>query len=198
MAKYGVPMWIVAIAALLVASALLAWWRSRSPSARLAARLYGSIVTAARQPPFFAVIGVPDTKDGRFGVLVLHVYLAVERLSAIKGPGSELARALVEAFVTDIDDNMREIGIGDPSVPKKVKQAAAILYERMAAYRAALAAGEMNHFSERLGRDMMLAAGSERGDELARYALRAMTELANQSDAALLAGDIVFPETVTA
>ena len=106
---------------------MLTWLRSRSLSGRTASGLYGSIVAQARQPAFYAGGGVPDTLEGRFGMIVVHMFLVLERLRRDGDNGQVLGRALLEAFATDMDDSMREIGIGDLSVPRRVKKAAAAL-----------------------------------------------------------------------
>ena len=107
---------------------------------RKASDLYGMVVAAARQPAFYGPERVADTPEGRFELVALHLFLLAERLTAEKPEGEELARHLIEAFVTDMDDCMREMGVGDLTVPKRVKRAAAVFYERSGAYRDALAA----------------------------------------------------------
>lgn len=117
---------------------LPAWLGRKAQSRSQAKELYGAVVTAAREPALYARFGVPDTPEGRYGMVVLHLALLLERLRG-EGPRlEELARLVAEAFVTDMDDCLRELGVGDLSVPKKVKRLAAGLYERSAAYRAAL------------------------------------------------------------
>lgn len=101
--------------------------------------LYGMVVTAARQPAFYGPGRVPDTPEGRFELVALHLFLLAERLTSEKPRGEELARHLIEAFVIDMDDCMREMGVGDLTVPKRVKRAAAVFYERSGTYRGALA-----------------------------------------------------------
>ena len=103
-----------------------------------ASDLYGRLVTAARAPTFYAALGTPDTPEGRLEVLVLHVVLMLRRLAREGAAANGLSRALSEAFVTDMDDCLREMGVGDISVAKKVKQAAAALFDRHREYGAAL------------------------------------------------------------
>jgi cytochrome b pre-mRNA-processing protein 3 len=117
---------------------MLSWFTRRTPQSRVAPELYGLIVAAARRPEFYLAGGVPDTKEGRFALLVLHMTLVLERLRREGEAGAVLGQALIEAFVTDMDDNMREIGIGDLSVPRNVKKAAAALENRWDRYRALL------------------------------------------------------------
>ena len=119
---------------------MLNWLAKRHSEARVASELYGLIVTGARQPEFYLAGGVPDTKEGRFALLVMHLALVLERLRPEGARGAAQGQALIEAFVADIDDNMREIGIGDLSVPRNVKKAAAALENRWDRYRQHLTA----------------------------------------------------------
>ena len=93
----------------------------------------------ARAPALYADLGVPDTAEGRLEMVMLHTVLVIERLRLEGEAAEELSRALTERFITDLDDCLREMGVGDLTVPKKVKKAAAALYDRTLACRAALA-----------------------------------------------------------
>lgn len=121
---------------------MLTWLFGPSASRRKASELYGAVVAQARERDIFADLNVADTPEGRFEVLVLHLFLVMERLRAEGGAADEMSRTLMETFVTDMDDNMREMGVGDLTVPKKVKKAAAAFYDRAEAYRAALASAD--------------------------------------------------------
>ena len=125
---------------------VLDWLRKRSPTGRNAAKIYGSIVTQARNPAFYARYGVPDTPNGRYEMIVVHTALALHalRASGLDQDG-KIGRALVEQFVTDMDDSLRQLAVGDMSVPKKVKRAAAGLRERTAEYAAAWQADDPQH-----------------------------------------------------
>lgn len=111
--------------------------RRFGPSGRKATELYGSIVAQSRQPAFYMNGGVPDTVNGRYEMVVLHLAVVLEALSSHEGSDGPLGRSLTERFITDMDDSMREMAIGDMSVPRKVKKVAAGLRERALAYRAA-------------------------------------------------------------
>ncbi len=121
---------------------MLNWFRARSANARKAKELYGAVVAAARQPQFYRDYGVPDTLNGRYEMIVLVLFQFLERLRAEGKAAEELSRLTLESFFTDMDDCMREIGVGDLAVPKKVKKAAAGFYERAKAYRQALDAND--------------------------------------------------------
>jgi len=105
-----------------------------STSKSTAWTLYAEVVTRARRAEYFRQWGVPDTPSGRFEVLALHLFLVMHRLRSDEGL-SNLARALSEEAVLDMDRNLREMGVGDLSVGRKVKSLAEAMYGRFGAYR---------------------------------------------------------------
>ena len=177
---------------------MLSWftlngYRSRQAKQLQAAEVYGAVVTQARNPAFYRDAGVPDTPEGRFEVIVLHLYLLLERLRGAGEPGVEPSRLLIERLVTDMDDQMREMGVGDLSVPKKVKRAARMLYERTEDYRAALAQPDNAALAVALGRAFPSSTKLGTTDLLARYVREAVAHLAGISSEALLAGRVSYP-----
>jgi cytochrome b pre-mRNA-processing protein 3 len=148
-------------------------------------------VTEARAPGFYSHAGVPDTAEARYEMIVLHLSLVMDRLAAAGKGGRALARALAETFVTDMDDNLREMGVGDLGVPRKVKRAAAGLYERAQRYRLALAAAAGERaleaaLGEHIGMDAVAAA------RLADHIRRSATAVTAQPTEAVLAGRVAF------
>jgi len=119
---------------------VLSWFRRRAEDRRTAIDLYGAIVTRARKPAFFDAHGVQDTPEGRTALIILTMFPVLERLQSGDKSARRAARLLCETFVTDIDDSLREMGVGDLTVPKKVKRAAQALGERCLAYSHAAAA----------------------------------------------------------
>ena len=117
---------------------VLGFFARRKPAASVE-RVYGDIVAAARLPRLYREFGVPDTVMGRFDALALHLALTLRRLRALPPPADALAQDLVDRFFVDLDTAMREIGIGDVSVPKKVRALGEAFYGRAAAYDEALA-----------------------------------------------------------
>lgn len=170
--------------------ALLKKNRALKQTARL---LYGSIVTTARRRIIYADWGMPDTLQGRFEVIVLHLVLAQHRLAAEGGGGARLARALSEAFVTDMDDCMREMTFGDLAVPREIKGVAAALFDRWKAY-GALLSGEQGALGTALG-DRLAYLGSPDLDvpRLADYMCRTYQAIAAQPGADILAGRVAWP-----
>lgn len=158
--------------------------------------LYGMVVTAARRPAFYGAGRVPDTPEGRFELVALHLFLLAERLTAEKPEGEELARQLIEAFVTDMDDCMREMGVGDLTVPKRVKRAAAVFYERSGVYRAALAERQSSgadHLSEAIAAALLeTPPASTFSDSIAAFMRDAHAEFQRASYRDVAAGQIAF------
>lgn len=159
---------------------MLRWLNKRTETGRRAKELYGSVVAAARQPGFYGAIGVPDTPEGRFELVALHLYLALEGLRGTVPDGASLSQRMIEIFVEDMDDCMREMGIGDLAVPKKVKRAAAAFYERATTYQRGLATGDDGRLAASLKHYALPSAGNQDFDEraLADYVRAASSALA--------------------
>ena len=180
---------------------VLSWFRREARDKRTAIDLYGATVAQARQPSFFAAEGAEDTPEGRTSMIILHLFLVLDRLNRIAEKDTaravNVARLLSEIFVTDIDDCLREMGVGDLSVPKKVKRTAQAMGERCLAYQRALAAAEDG---SDLARELAATVpGLEHApgpaQRLAEYVIRARGQLRAAPDEDLLSGRVVFPQT---
>ena len=169
-------------------------FKTRDPHRQAATKLYGSVVAQARRPQFYTAGGVPDTMEGRFELLVLHLALLIDRLRDLDGSQDDLAQALTSRFVSDIDDNYREIGIGDTAVPRKVKKAAGVLYDRTLQYRALSEAGDRPALAAGFGEHVLRGAPASGADYLVRYHDAARRALQGQTRDALRAGEVVYPE----
>jgi cytochrome b pre-mRNA-processing protein 3 len=168
-------------------------WRDRQEKAR---SFYGSIVTQARSRGFYARWGVPDTAEGRFEMIVLHIVVVLHRLGREGLPGQRLARALTEAFAADLDDNLREMTVGDLAVPRHVKRAIGALHERHVSYGAALAAADDGPLTAAL-QSRLQAVGASGGLEAGRicaYIRQVNHRLDLLPGAEVLAGRIAWPQ----
>ena len=175
---------------------MLAWLNKNRSRRRTARSLYGSIVTAARRTAFYADWGVPDTVQGRFEMIVLHLVLVQHRLGAEGEAGARLARALSEAFVVDMDDGMREMTFGDLAVPREIKRATAALFDRHHAYLAALAGTDDMSVQQALASQMayLEAEGGVNVPRLAAYMRAAARALDGQAAAQIFGGEVVWPD----
>ena len=109
--------------------------------------LYVAAVEQARRPGFYTICGVPDTLDGRFDLIVLHVHLIVRNLRPTGQPGKRLTDLIFKIMMDDMDMNLREMGVGDLSVGKRVKAMARAFYGRSAAYDAAIDGDQLDQES---------------------------------------------------
>jgi cytochrome b pre-mRNA-processing protein 3 len=149
--------------------------------------LYEAIVAAARQKHFYLNEGVPDTIDGRFDMLLLHLTLVIARLKGAEQ--AELRQALVNRFCVDMDDNLREIGASDIAVGKKVRRMAEAFQGRYAAYETATSPSELE---QALTRNVYAGKENKGAASLARYVMAARAKLANQDPEAIAAGQVAF------
>lgn len=176
---------------------MLDWLRQRSLTSGIGRKLYDSIVARARAEPFYRNLRVPDTVEGRFELIVLHLYLVLERLRSEGAAGKRLSRTLIEAFVTDMDDSMREFGIGDMGVPRRVKRAAAAIYERSAAYAAAQQA-RADDLARVLAEHIYFGTCSDDRlpEALAAYVRNTGADLAATPSNRVMSGDLPFSQPV--
>jgi cytochrome b pre-mRNA-processing protein 3 len=165
-------------------------------SARQAAAhaLYLRLVAQARDPFLFRALGVPDTREGRLESVLLHAMLVMRRLQREGEPGRRLAQALFDLMFADVDRHMREWGVGDLSVGKRVKAVARSFYAQAGAAEPALASGDAAALVPLLARNVYEAdpTAVPRAGELAAYILEQAAWLDGLPAAALLAGEATF------
>ena len=130
----------------------------RTPRDDTIASLYGTIVAQARVPTFYQVYGVPDTVNGRLEMIMLHAVLFLRRLEREAAPARALGQGLFDRFCRDMDESMREMGVGDLAVPRKMRRIGEAFYGRQAVYRAALAAPDDQPLAAALQRTVFAGA----------------------------------------
>ena len=160
---------------------------------RLGYELYGASVAAARQAVFYSDLRVPDTLDGRFDMVGLHVFLVIRRLNRATPEGPELSQAVFDAMFNDMDVNLREMGVGDMSIAKKVKKMWEAFHGRADAYEQAMNAADSAALPEALARNVWRGASpGAPAATLARIARAQDAHLAAQDFAGLAAGRVAF------
>jgi cytochrome b pre-mRNA-processing protein 3 len=168
--------------------------RERNANRAITEALYASIVAAARQPVFYSEWNVPDTPLGRFEMLSLHMFLFQHRMHEEIGASRDLAQILIDDFFEDVDHSLRELGIGDMGIPKRMKKLARMYYGRTAAYDDALERGDNEALTAALSRNIRPEAASwPEAARLADYVVGAVDMLAAQRSDAIRAGEISFP-----
>lgn len=157
--------------------------------------IYGMIVTQAREPIFYRDLGVPDTVNGRFDLLLLHLWLLLRRLRTVQGAtggATELSQALFDRFCEDMDDNLREMGVGDQTVPKRMRAFGEAFYGRVQAYDQAIESGG-EALALAICKNILNGAGLDQARRLAAYAHAAEADLGRTDKAALLRASFKFP-----
>ncbi len=109
------------------------------PKANDVAGLYDALVAEARSPGWYVEGGATDSMTGRFAVLASLTALAVLRLEDGGEEGVRASAALTEAFVADLEPQLRQAGLGDPTLGKEVRRLVGALANRTDKFRAALA-----------------------------------------------------------
>jgi cytochrome b pre-mRNA-processing protein 3 len=156
--------------------------------------IYGTIVTQAREPSFYRDLGVGDTVNGRFDLLVLHLWMVLRRLRSAEGVG-DLSQALFDHFCDDMDANLREMGVGDLAVPKRMQAFGEAFYGRAAAYDLGLGRGPES-LAQAVCKNVLNGADMENAWRLATYIETAVANLASLDTTAILAARWTFPVPV--
>lgn len=169
--------------------------QSPAPSRRTIEAIYGTIVAQAREPTFYQAYGVQDSVNGRFDMVLLHLWMVLRQLRS--GPDKALPQALFDHFCSDMDANLREMGVGDLSVPKRMKAFGEAFYGRSAAYDRALTEG-LEPLARALDKNIYSGGNIESARRLAAYTADAIAALACGDSATpaedLYSEDLRFPD----
>ena len=161
------------------------------PAVATGRALYAQVVEQARNPVLYEALGCPDTVEGRFELYTLHVMLVLERLRAAGERAGDISQALFDTYVKGLDDGLREMGVGDLSVGKKMRRLGEAFYGRGKSYNAALAElPDEGPLSALIARTVYEGADAARAPALTAYVLRQREALAHSPVERLLAGEI--------
>jgi len=174
---------------------MLKWLQARRRQRDVAAEIYNRLVAYARRPAFYLSYGVPDTMLGRFEMICLHSYLLFRRLGKTDNAGRELSQAVHDLMFADFDRTLREQGIGDMGIGKRVKKLARNLYGRIAAYETGLA-GEGTELAAALRRNLYASAtpSDDEIEAMIAYMKDAIEKLDAQQTSDIMSGRVDFPE----
>jgi cytochrome b pre-mRNA-processing protein 3 len=166
----------------------------RRQKAGAADALYRAVVAQARQPRFYSSAAVPDTPDGRFDLIVAHAVLVLRRLHREPETTRHLAQALFDLMFADMDQNLREMGVGDLAVGKRIKAMAKGFYGRLAAYDRALEESDLPALQAALRRNLYRHSDppAEAVLTVATYLQREAAHLDAMPLDRLMAGDLQF------
>jgi cytochrome b pre-mRNA-processing protein 3 len=170
-------------------------FRKKNSNQAIVDRQYSTLTAAARMPQFYESMNVPDTVMGRFEMLSLVMILFFRRTRSSGTSGQEIAQEIVDAFFQDIDHSIRELGIGDVGVPKRMKKLAGMFYGRLESYSAALDAGDRAALAAALLRNIHPGATADMQDmtALAGWMFEAEADLSAQSEDRISTGAATLP-----
>ena len=161
------------------------------PARAIGQALYQRVVDQSRTPALYADLGAPDTVEGRFELYSLHLVLVLERLRGCGEQAAEVSQALFDTYVKSLDDALREMGVGDLSVGKKMRKLGEALYGRAKSYEAAFQALPASEPLEALlVRTVYADAAAADASRLTAYVLGQRAHLAAQDLDRLLTGDL--------
>lgn len=156
--------------------------------------LYAAAAEAARAPTLYADLGAPDTVEGRFEMVTIHVYLILRRLRSFQtDPSRKMAQAVLDVFMDDMDDSLRELGVGDMSIARKIRKMAENFYGSIGAFEDALKpTAPPSDLATAIARNVFESSDVSRGTALAGYVRHTEAAIAEQREANLLAGRVSF------
>ncbi|WEK06487.1 MAG: ubiquinol-cytochrome C chaperone family protein [Candidatus Devosia phytovorans] len=154
--------------------------------------VYNAIVAQSRQPVFYADWGVPDTVTGRFDMISLHMALLFRRLRAETGSQKEFSQAVFDLFFKDMDRSLREMGVGDLGVPKRIQKMGNIFFGLLAAMNEAMDRSDAVSLEQVLARNIYMGEITPQVSALSTYLMAQDGFLASQPPAAITLGTLTF------
>lgn len=165
------------------------------PAALAGASLYDRVVEQARSPRLYSEFGAPDTTEGRFEIYSLHVYLLLERLKEQGPQAAETAQALLDTYLSALDNTLREMGLGDVGVGRQVRKLGEAFYGRVRSYEVGMAAlPDTGELQAMLVRTAYAGVASASAPRLADYIVRQRQALAGVPLENLFEGKVTWTE----
>lgn len=154
---------------------------------------YERIVAQARLPVFYERYGIPDTSEGRFEMIVLHAFCVFHRLRGEDKAGRKFAQAVFDLFFLDMDQSLRELGIGDEGVRRRVRKMVESFYGRTTSYAKALENSDNTALFDAFARNIYADSGEHVAiNGLVHYMHDAVEGLAALPTTEILKGDLNF------
>lgn len=166
----------------------------QDPALAAGEALYARIVEQSRREPFYLDYGAPDTVEGRFEMIALHAYLVLRRLRGEDGNAKDVAQCLFDAMFKNMDDALRELGVGDMAIGRKIRTLAENFYGRVEVYGNALDEGDRDALTDALARNVYEKETEARAADLAVYVVATDAALTAQPIDRLRKGAVQFPD----
>jgi len=172
-------------------------WSRKNAEQQAADTIYAVIVAQARHPGFYEKAGVPDSVDGRFELLILHAFLYFYRLKGEDNKARSMGQMVFDTMFSDLDHNLREMGVGDMSIGKKVRKMSSAFYGRTSAYDDGLEvyASQPEVLAAAVNRNMFADGGGDQSAvEIAAYMQACVENFRAQETSSLLEGRFTFAQ----
>lgn len=158
-------------------------------------RMYGGLVEQGRSSVFYETLCVPDSTDGRFDLIALHVFLLMNRIQQENDKTAQKAvQALFDCFFKDMDRSLREQGVGDLGVPRHIKMMMRAFKGRATSYHEALKTKDSAVMADAVQRNIYAGQECKQADKVASYIFSVVDHLQAQPIKKIYAGHINFPE----
>ena len=166
-------------------------FQQKNPYEQAAGNLYQIIADQAREPAFYTEYSVPDTIDGRYDLLLLHIFMVLHRLIKEEGAAKDMAQALFDITFADMDQALRQVGIGDMGIPKHMRRMMKAFNGRMHAYETALKGGTLETALER----NVYGGRNSQVKKLESHVLESIGYIEKQDLSLILRGEVLFLPT---
>lgn len=166
----------------------------QNSSKRHAHALYGVVVAKSRDAAFFEKYAIPDTFDGRFEMLVIHLFILHARLKDEELPARKISQLVFDNFISDMDSALREAGVGDQTLPKRLAKMTQVFYGRTGAFEVALEARKpLKELSIVVARNLF-PEGDTKGKSpaIAAYMLEQVRKMADMSVEEITHGHAIY------
>lgn len=173
---------------------MFGWLKKKGKNHDAAFKLYTAMVTQARKLEFYRDIGVADTMEGRFDLVLVHAFVLFRRLRG-SAEQKDLAQTIFDVMFADLDQNMREMGIGDVGILKRIRKMSESYHGRIVAYEEGVEQGD-DVLKAALDRNLFADASPTPAqlNAMTGYVHNALAHLATIPDLALQSGDVSFPD----
>ncbi len=167
----------------------------KDPALEAGQALYAAAVEQARMPALYEVFGTPDTVEGRFEQVAMHVYLILRRLKGDEPGARKVGQKLFDVMFDNMDDSLRELGVGDMSIGRKIRTMAGNFYGRVAVYEDALGSNASeDDLAKALGRNIFEDEHAVSVEPLSDYVRMAAAFIEEQPVARIVGGIVRFPQ----
>lgn len=156
--------------------------------------LYSHVVSAARKPQLYGQSGTPDTANGRFELIILHIFMLFRRMQEDSAQMRSVKQKTFDRFLEDMDVNLREIGVGPDGVPKRIQKMLENFYGRAAAYQTAIDENNQANMAEVISRNFYadVKPNEQGAKNLAAYVFETVANLDQVTTNDLLTSNFKF------